>query len=875
MLLVARHAAAAAADALLMCGSKQQQQQPPEGGGSGRSLPNALLIVSTLSALFATLFSFYLIWKQLKNYRKPTLQRYVVRLLVMVPIYSIASIISLYSLNLADVIDLIRDLYEAFVIYCFFNLLIEYLGGERSTIILLHGRRPQDHIFPINLFLHPMDASDPYTFLALKRGVLQYVQIKPILAILTVLLKSIGKYGDGKISPSNGYTWISFTYNVSVFLSLYCLGMFWKCLNADLAPFRVTSKFLCVKGIIFFSFWQGLGISILVAAGLIRKIGPVADPEYISLAVQDFMICLEMPIFALGHAYAFSHKDYVDPFAHYAARLPVYYALRDCIGLYDVFSDSLTTVRGTGYGYQTFEPSEGVVHQSLARERRSKAGLRYTQGGKAKYWLPQRGTGDPRDAAKGARHQGPLSTVRKYLDQKRMERKGFAPLSPDEAADVIHDNPDAPPDHSDDESSSLLRRPRDMAHSALQRAEEGLHFFSERRPDGDDDVESLSFDSPSSDEEELYQRSRNLDHGDYAYPNVDVAREASRRSRWRDDDDIVHRRRKRASGDEGGGKGKSREGSEASGSGKRKQGARKDSADGDEGLEQRGKKKAKSPWLAWEAEENSKAAADATADRGQDGPNTEASAGEAAEPSTSTSKSSSASPSSSGKSDADETKRDPYGAVDLVVEDFKAEERERLLERRRGDPALRAGRNARVFKKQYEEHNGASSSASASSPSAATHSSQRPSGPGRRESDGSRSERYAKDEKRMVDAALERLDRVQEGHANPEQAGAERGQEETMVEQSQTASVDPGLEADTPIARTMEPKARTAFRKGALPGSMRSVTRRGSDEEGDAEEEEEQSKEQERKQITADRRGEPMRHHGGGSDHDDGVNPWA
>lgn len=62
---------------------------------------------------------------------------------------------------------------QAFVIYCFFNLLIEYLGGERSLIVLLHGRRPQEHLFPMNIFLTPMDASDPYTFLALKRGVLR------------------------------------------------------------------------------------------------------------------------------------------------------------------------------------------------------------------------------------------------------------------------------------------------------------------------------------------------------------------------------------------------------------------------------------------------------------------------------------------------------------------------------------------------------------------------------------------------------------------------------------------------------------------------------------------------------------------------------
>lgn len=58
------------------------------GGGSGRSLPNWLLIASTICALFATIFSFYSVNLHLRNYRKPALQRYVVRLLIMVPIYS-------------------------------------------------------------------------------------------------------------------------------------------------------------------------------------------------------------------------------------------------------------------------------------------------------------------------------------------------------------------------------------------------------------------------------------------------------------------------------------------------------------------------------------------------------------------------------------------------------------------------------------------------------------------------------------------------------------------------------------------------------------------------------------------------------------------
>lgn len=89
------------------------------------------------------------------------------------PLYAIATIIALFSLEAAFFIDTVRDLYEAFVIYSFFQLLVVYLGGERSLLILLHGRPPIPHPFPFNLFMNPMDVSDPWVLLNLKRGILR------------------------------------------------------------------------------------------------------------------------------------------------------------------------------------------------------------------------------------------------------------------------------------------------------------------------------------------------------------------------------------------------------------------------------------------------------------------------------------------------------------------------------------------------------------------------------------------------------------------------------------------------------------------------------------------------------------------------------
>jgi len=140
-------------------------------GGTGQKFEAAATVTAGVASLAATLLSIVSIWLQTKNYRKPLLQRYVVRILLMVPIYSIASWTSMVSRTAADFLDPVRDIYEAFTIYTFFQLLINYLGGERALIIMTHGREPVHHVWPVNHVLPRVDISDPHTFLAIKRGI--------------------------------------------------------------------------------------------------------------------------------------------------------------------------------------------------------------------------------------------------------------------------------------------------------------------------------------------------------------------------------------------------------------------------------------------------------------------------------------------------------------------------------------------------------------------------------------------------------------------------------------------------------------------------------------------------------------------------------
>ena len=255
---------------------------------------------------------------------------------------------------------------------------------------MMHGRPPVHHPWPLSHCFAKVDISDPHTFLSIKRGILQYAWLKPILGLATIIMKSTGIYQEGYLGLTSGYLWTSIVYNLSVTISLYSLAMFWVCMSQDLKPFRPVPKFLCVKLIIFASYWQGFFLSMLQLLGAIPNDVPGYTPDNLAAAIQDALICCEMPIFAVSHWYAFSWHDYADVTIS-AARMPAKYALRDAFGIRDLIQDTKETFAGKHYEYRIFDTRDNVLthEESDSRVARMMEGMRYERGGKGKYWLPK------------------------------------------------------------------------------------------------------------------------------------------------------------------------------------------------------------------------------------------------------------------------------------------------------------------------------------------------------------------------------------------------------------------------------------------------------------------------------------------------------
>ncbi|KAI6941212.1 DUF300-domain-containing protein, partial [Hortaea werneckii] len=430
------------------------------------------------------------------NYRKPLLQRHVIRILIMVPIFSAASWASLTSLRVAFWIDPFRDVYEAFTLYTFFQLLVAYLGGERSLIIMMHGRPPVPHLWPLNHVCGKVDISDPHTFLSIKRGILQYTWIKPLLAFATVIMKATGTFREGILSVQSGYFWTGLIYNVSICWSLYDLALFWVCTSDDLQAFRPMPKFICIKGIIFASWWQGFFLSILVWLGAIPSVGGGYTADNLAAAIQDALICFEMPLFALSHWYAFSWKDYADRTIS-DARMPIRFALRDAFGPRDLIEDAKETFSGNKYDYRYFDAENNVIahEESSSRRARMREGMRYERGGRGKYWIPSPG---------GANDKQPL--LSKVAD-----------------------------------SHARTMSPGNGNHRSTSRG--AKKDYGTQQPSEDEPSSSSSFNPNhllllDPEEELLYVSARALEFGDWNYPVINT-HYATRHDRLRSDPNII------------------------------------------------------------------------------------------------------------------------------------------------------------------------------------------------------------------------------------------------------------------------------------------------------------------------------------------------
>jgi hypothetical protein len=86
--------------------------------------------------------------------------------------------------------------------------------------------------------------------------------------------------------------------------------LIYQALKLELAPMKPLAKFICVKSVVFFSWYQSFFLGLAVHFGWV----PAKDEkghDY-ALILQNFLICIEMFLAALVHHHVFpSNADYL------------------------------------------------------------------------------------------------------------------------------------------------------------------------------------------------------------------------------------------------------------------------------------------------------------------------------------------------------------------------------------------------------------------------------------------------------------------------------------------------------------------------------------------------------------------------------------
>ncbi|KAL1872026.1 hypothetical protein VTK73DRAFT_1694 [Phialemonium thermophilum] len=281
------------------------------------------LIIAAGSTLVAIAMSLYLIMMHATHYTKPAEQRYIIRILFMVPVYASASFLSLRFYWHAIYFQVISDCYEAFAIASFFALLCHYvapdLHEQKEFFRLMQPIVPW--VWPLNWFKKccggergpwRTPASGLTWFNIIWIGIYHYCFIRVAMTITAVVTQYFERYCESSNNPVFSHIWVIAINAIAVTIAMYCVIQFYFQLRAALAEHSPFLKVLAIKLVIFLSFWQSAAISVGTSTlNLVHPNKVLAYPD-IKVGIPSLLLCFEMALFAILHLWAFPYRPYLD-----------------------------------------------------------------------------------------------------------------------------------------------------------------------------------------------------------------------------------------------------------------------------------------------------------------------------------------------------------------------------------------------------------------------------------------------------------------------------------------------------------------------------------------------------------------------------------
>ncbi|KAH6985370.1 organic solute transporter Ostalpha-domain-containing protein [Ilyonectria destructans] len=296
----------------------------------GIKVHGVLICLAAFACTVACLVSAYLIYKHAQNFTKPSQQRQVIRILLMVPVYSIACVFSIIFYRQHVYIAAIYEFYESLVIAAFFLLLCQLLHMDLATLqIDFAGIQPKPWIYPIRFVVFCFGNRGGWTLDGLKWfniicvGVLQFCVVKFLGALIKCITEAADVYCKESNSASHAKVWVMIIEIISLVSAMMCLLQFYKEIRYRIAEHRPVLKFLAIKIVIMVFYIQSFIFSFITKPG-----GPVKPSAHVSypswaVGIPNTLLCIEMAFASIFHLYAFPYQPYQEVQVRSNARLGV------------------------------------------------------------------------------------------------------------------------------------------------------------------------------------------------------------------------------------------------------------------------------------------------------------------------------------------------------------------------------------------------------------------------------------------------------------------------------------------------------------------------------------------------------------------------
>ncbi|KAI7943901.1 hypothetical protein MJO28_011429 [Puccinia striiformis f. sp. tritici] len=265
-------------------------------------------VIAGSMSILSIIISAYTIHQHATHYHRPLEQRQIIRIILMPPVYAVISFFSYRFFRAFTYYHLVETVYEAFAIGAFLFLLVQYIGNAPASQRVILSNAPKASVpFPFCFWRYR--PSKPYFLHAIKWLVLQYCIFRPLITIVGIICEANHVLCATQYSVYFAQVYLEAIDFIVFSLALYGLMVFYTVTKIHLKGQSPLAKFLTIKGIVFFTFYQGFVFSILEKHEVIKG-SLYWTSTNVSEGLQALCTTIEMVVFSIIMIFSFSADSY-------------------------------------------------------------------------------------------------------------------------------------------------------------------------------------------------------------------------------------------------------------------------------------------------------------------------------------------------------------------------------------------------------------------------------------------------------------------------------------------------------------------------------------------------------------------------------------